>query len=57
MNKQDFRRRVRETRRREWIREAVRAREYTCEETLKQGVDLINFALRFRRAGKDAGYG
>lgn len=43
-SKAAFRRRVREVREREWIRDAVRARAFTGAETFEQGLDLIRFA-------------
>lgn len=39
-------------RRKENIREALRAREFSEQETLKMGFDLINFAARFKRRAK-----
>jgi hypothetical protein len=47
----DFRRRIREQREREWIRDALRARKFTGEETFQQGLDLIRFAMKLHEAG------
>ncbi len=34
------------------IREALRAREFSEEETLKMGFDMIDFAMKFNRSVK-----
>lgn len=52
---EDFRKKVRETRAREWRRDAIRARRFTGEETFVQGLDLIKFSMRVYEAGKHAG--
>lgn len=57
MDKEKFRKKVKEESEREWIREAVRARKFSEKETLEQGLKLIKFTLDFGRAGKNAGYG
>lgn len=49
---EDFRRRVREQREREWIRDALRLRDRSPEETLRTMFDLIRFAEKLRRAEK-----
>lgn len=54
---EDFRRRAREVREREWRREAIRARRFTGEETFQQGLDLIKFAIQVYEAGERAGDG
>lgn len=54
---EEFRKRVREQREREWIREAVRARGFSRAETFQQGLDLIRFAIKFHEAGKRAEHG
>lgn len=41
-----------ETRRRDNIQEALRAREFSEKETLKMGFDLINFAVKLNRRTK-----
>jgi len=33
----------------EIIKQALRARKFSMEESLKQGIDLINFALKLRK--------
>jgi hypothetical protein len=45
MNKEELRARIREEREREWIREALRARQFSNIETFEQGLSLINFAM------------
>lgn len=47
--KQELRKRVRKTTEDEIIRDAVRARKFSGAETLAQGIDLIDFALRMKR--------
>lgn len=44
-----MRKRVRKTTEDEIIRDAVRARKFSGAETLAQGIDLIDFALRMKR--------
>ncbi|MDI6859286.1 MAG: hypothetical protein QMC85_02195 [Methanocellales archaeon] len=56
-NLEEFRKKVREVREKEWIREAVRARKFTGAETFQQGLDLIRFALELHEAGKHAEHG
>jgi len=52
---EEFRRKVRETRAREWKRDAIRARHFAGEETFEQGLDLIKFAVKVHEASKRAG--
>jgi len=52
---EDFRRKVREVRAREWKRDAIRARRFTGEETFQQGIDLIKFAIHIHEAAERAG--
>lgn len=54
---EEFRKRVREQREKEWIRDAVRARKSTGEETFQQGLDLIRFAIKLHEAAKRAKHG
>ncbi len=54
IDKEEFRLKVKETREREWIRDAVRVRKFTGIETLEQGMDLIRFAIKMNEVGKDA---
>jgi len=52
MNKKDLqklRQDARETTEREWIRDSIRARKFSGIETLNQGLDLINFALKINK--------
>ncbi len=49
---EEFRKRVREQREREWIRDALRLRGRTPEESLRTMFDLIKFAEKIRRAEK-----
>ncbi len=53
MNKQQLqklRQEAKETTEKEWIRDAVRARKFSGEETLDQGIDLINFVLKANKS-------
>ncbi len=45
-----LRKKVRETTEKELIREAIRARNFSGLDTLLQGMDLIDFALRVKKA-------
>lgn len=54
MNKRKFRKKAREIWEMEWIKEAIRARKFSEEETFEQGLRLIKFALEFREAAKYA---
>jgi hypothetical protein len=47
--KEEFRKKVRETTEKEIIRNALRARNFSGAETLEQSIDLIDFALRIRK--------
>lgn len=49
---EEFRRRVRAQREREWMRDAILLRGRTPEETLRTMFDLIKFAEKIRRAEK-----
>ncbi|MFQ5888403.1 MAG: hypothetical protein ACE5HY_06880 [Candidatus Hydrothermarchaeales archaeon] len=51
---EEFRKRVKEQREWEWIREAIRARKFTGAETFQQGLDLIRFAIEIHEADKSA---
>ena len=46
MKKEELREGVREERERAWIREALRARQFSNIETFEQGLSLIDFAIR-----------
>ncbi len=54
---EEFRKRVREQREREWIRDAVRAKKFTGEETFQQGLDLIRFSMKLHEVSKHAKHG
>lgn len=49
MELKEFRKKVKETTEKELIREALRARRFSGADTLRQGMNLIDFALRVRR--------
>ncbi len=49
LNIEEIRRKVRETTEKELIREALRARNFSGADTLRQGMNLIDFALRVRK--------
>ncbi len=49
LNIEELRRKVRETTEKELIREAIRARGFSGVETLRQGMNLIDFALRAKK--------
>ena len=53
-NLEEFREKIRETREETWIKDALRAREFSNIETFLQGLDLINFALKISEAGMNA---
>ena len=53
-NLEEFREKIRETREKTWIKDALSAREFSNIETFKQGLDLINFALKISEAGMNA---
>ncbi len=53
-NLEEFREKIRETREEMWIKDALRARKFSNIETFKQGLDLINFALKISGAGMNA---
>jgi len=52
MKKEELREKIREEREREWIREALRARKFSCVETFEQGVSLVDFAMRLAKNAK-----
>jgi len=45
----ELRKKVRETTEKELIREAQRARSFSGEDTLRQGMNLIDFALKVKK--------
>ena len=47
---EELRKRVREINEKELIREALRARAFSGISTMRKGMDLIDFALRIKRA-------
>jgi len=47
--KEELRKKVRKTTEDEIIRDALRARKFSGEETLLQSMDLINFALQVKK--------
>lgn len=49
---EEFRKKVKEQRDREWIRDAIRLREKTPEESLRMMFDLIKFAEKVSKAKK-----
>jgi|GEM_PF-2879458 len=49
---EEFRKKVRETRAREWRRDARLLRNKTPEETIRVMFDLVNFAEKIHRASK-----
>jgi hypothetical protein len=49
MNLKEIRRKVKETSEKELIREAIRARKFSGADTLRQGMDLIDFALKVNK--------
>lgn len=49
---EEFRRKVRKARDREWVRDSLRLREKTPEETISIMFDLVNFMEKIRRAEK-----
>lgn len=46
---EEIRKNIRETNEKELIREALRARTFSGISTMRQGMDLIDFALRIKR--------
>lgn len=57
LDKDKFRKKVKEEWEREWIEEALRAKKFSELETFEQGLNLIKFAIKFRKAAENAGYG
>jgi len=49
---EEFRRKVREVRAREWRRDSLRLRGKTPEETINIMFDLVNFAEKISKAKK-----
>ncbi len=49
LNIEELRRKVREITEQELIRESIRARDFSGVETLRQGMNLIDFALRAKK--------
>jgi len=49
---EEFRRKVREVRAKEWRRDALLLRGKTPEETIRVMFDLVNFAEKINRAKK-----
>ncbi len=49
LNIEELRRNMRKTTEIELIREALRARSFSGADTLRQGMNLIDFALRVRK--------
>ncbi len=45
----ELRRKVKETSEKDLIREAIRARDFSGADTLRQGMNLIDFALRVNK--------
>ncbi len=49
LNILDIRKKMRENTEKDLIREALRARRFSGPDTLSQGMNLIDFALRVRK--------
>ncbi|TRZ90945.1 MAG: hypothetical protein D4R88_02725 [Methanosarcinales archaeon] len=49
MTLETLRKKVRETTEKELIKDAIRARKFTGLSTLRQGMELIDFALKARK--------
>ncbi len=49
MNMKEIRRKINESSEKELIREAIRGREFSGADTLRQGMNLIDFALRVNK--------
>lgn len=49
MNLETLRNKVRETTEKELVNEAIRARKFTGLSNLRQGMELIDFALKARK--------
>lgn len=52
--KDNIRKFIKAVRRKDRIKEAIRARKFSESETIGMGFDLINFAIKFREGIKDA---
>lgn len=55
MRAEELRKKVRDTTEKELIRDALRARRFSGIETLLEGMDLINFALKVRGSKLEKG--
>lgn len=53
MENKKFREKVKIQRKKENIREALRARDFTEQETLEMGLEMIDFAIKLNRGKKD----
>jgi hypothetical protein len=49
MDLKEIRKKAKEISEKELIREAIRARKFSGADTLRQGMNLIDFALRVRK--------
>ena len=49
LNLKEIRRKVKETSEKELIREAIRARKFSGADTLRQGMNLIDFAIKVNK--------
>ncbi|VVB86450.1 Uncharacterised protein [uncultured archaeon] len=49
MDLKEIRKKAKESSEKELIREAIRARNFSGADTLRQGMNLIDFALRVNR--------
>jgi len=49
MDLKEIRKKAKEISEKEFIREAIRARKFSGDDTLRQGMNLIDFALRVRK--------
>lgn len=50
MNLKEIRRKTEEINEKELIREAIRARKFSGTDTLRQGMNLIDFALKVNKS-------
>ncbi len=57
IDKDKFRKKAKEQWEKEWIEEALRARKFSELDTFEQGLKLIKFAIKFRKAAENAGHG
>ena len=49
MDLKEIRKKAKEISEKDFIREAIRARKFSGDDTLRQGMNLIDFALRVRK--------